>query len=143
MTIHDFDMARYLSGSEVEEVYAACAVRVDPRIGEAGDVDTAVITLKFKNGAIGTIDNSRQAVYGYDQRAEVFGSKGVVATADITPDTAVYGNTKVSTLPNRCLPWRLRYAKSFVTRKCVSSSSACAPALPRLSAAPTAAPRWS
>ena len=77
MTIHDFDMARFLLG-EVEEIYASAAVRVDPRIGEAGDVDTAVITLRFKEGCLGTIDNSRQAVYGYDQRVEVFGSGGVL-----------------------------------------------------------------
>ncbi len=78
MTIHDFDMVRFLSGSEVEEVYAAAAVLVDPAIGEAGDVDTAIITLKMKNGALAVIDNSRKAVYGYDQRAEVFGSRGCV-----------------------------------------------------------------
>ncbi|MEM7335081.1 MAG: inositol 2-dehydrogenase [Chloroflexota bacterium] len=78
MSIHDFDMARFLTGSEVEEVYAVGAVRIDPEIGEAGDVDTAVMTLKFENGAIAIIDNSRQAVYGYDQRIEVFGSKGMV-----------------------------------------------------------------
>ena len=78
MMIHDFDMARFLMNSEVTEVYAVGGVLIDPAIGEAGDVDTAVVTLKFANGAIGTIDNSRQAVYGYDQRVEVFGSKGMV-----------------------------------------------------------------
>ena len=78
MTIHDFDMARYLIGDEVVEVYAAGGVRVDPKIGEAGDIDTTVITLRFQNGVIGTIDNSREAVYGYDQRVEVFGSKGML-----------------------------------------------------------------
>lgn len=78
MAIHDFDMARFLTGSEVEEVYAVGAVRVDSAIGEAGDVDTAVTTLTFKNGTIAIIDNSRQAAYGYDQRVEVFGSKGMV-----------------------------------------------------------------
>ena len=78
MTIHDFDMVRFLSGSEVEEVYTQAAVLVDPAIGEAGDVDTAIITLKMKNGALAVIDNSRKAVYGYDQRAEVFGSRGCV-----------------------------------------------------------------
>jgi len=77
MTIHDFDMARYVTGSEVESVYAVGAVRVDPAIGEAGDVDTAVIVLTHQSGAITTIDNSRKAVYGYDQRVEVFGSKGM------------------------------------------------------------------
>jgi myo-inositol 2-dehydrogenase/D-chiro-inositol 1-dehydrogenase len=92
MTIHDFDMARYLSGSEVEEVYVAAGVMVDPGIGEAGDVDTAVITLRFANGAIGTIDNSRKAIYGYDQRVEVFGSEGMVQADNNTPDNDVYFN---------------------------------------------------
>jgi myo-inositol 2-dehydrogenase/D-chiro-inositol 1-dehydrogenase len=86
MTIHDFDMARYLIGSEVQELYVAGGVRVDPRFAELGDLDTAVITLKFEDGVIGTIDNSRQAVYGYDQRVEVFGSLGMVATDNETPD---------------------------------------------------------
>ena len=92
MTIHDFDMARYLINSEVTEIYAAGGVMVDPAIGEAGDLDTAVITLKFANGVIGTIDNSRQAVYGYDQRVEVFGSEGMVAASNNLPDAHVYSN---------------------------------------------------
>ncbi len=92
MTIHDFDMARYLIGSQVTEIFAAGGVMVDPAIGEAGDLDTVVITLKFANGVIGTIDNSRQAVYGYDQRVEVFGSEGMVAVANNTPDTHVHSN---------------------------------------------------
>lgn len=77
MMIHDFDMARYVSGSEVVEVYARGAVRVDPRIGEAGDVDTAVVLLTHADGTFTTIDNSREAVYGYDQRLEAFGSEGM------------------------------------------------------------------
>ena len=89
MTIHDFDMARYLSGSEVEEVFAAANVLIDPAIGEAGDVDTAVVTLKFKNGAIGVVDNSRRAVYGYDQRVEVFGSAGCIVAGNDSPTTAI------------------------------------------------------
>jgi len=88
MTIHDFDMARFLVGSEVTELYVAGGVMVDPAIGQAGDIDTAIITLRYANGAIGAIDNSRQAVYGYDQRAEVFGSKGMVSTANLKPDSA-------------------------------------------------------
>lgn len=94
MTIHDFDMARYLSGSEVEEVYATAGVMVDSAIGEAGDVDTAIITLRFANGAIGTIDNSRKAIYGYDQRVEVFGSNGMVQAHNNTPDQDVYFNAE-------------------------------------------------
>ena len=85
MTIHDFDMARFQAGSEVEEVYAVGAVLVDPEIGKAGDVDTAIITLKFANGALGVIDNSRKAVYGYDQRVEVFGSAGAAAAENDAP----------------------------------------------------------
>ncbi len=89
MTIHDFDMARYLAGSEVVEVYAKGAVLVDPAIGKAGDVDTAAVLLTFANGALGVIDNSRKAVYGYDQRVEVFGSKGSAAAGNDTPSTVV------------------------------------------------------
>ncbi len=74
--IHDFDMIRYLSGMEVTEVYATGSCMVDPEIGKAGDVDTAMVQLTLENGALGVIDNSRQAVYGYDQRTEVFGAKG-------------------------------------------------------------------
>lgn len=94
MTIHDFDMARFLIASEVEEIYTAAAVRVDPAIEQAGDLDTAVITLQFENGVIGTIDNSREAVYGYDQRAEVFGSGGRVQSENHYPNTAVVSNGK-------------------------------------------------
>ena len=90
MTIHDFDMARYIVGSEVTEVYTNAAVLVDPEIGKAGDVDTAIITLKFENGAIGVIDNSRKAVYGYDQRVEIFGSKGMVCADNNYPDNHLY-----------------------------------------------------
>jgi myo-inositol 2-dehydrogenase/D-chiro-inositol 1-dehydrogenase len=89
MTIHDFDMARYLMASEVIEVFATGAVLIDPAIGALGDVDTAVTMLRFANGAIGAIDNSRQAVYGYDQRVEVFGSGGVVAISNNAADNAV------------------------------------------------------
>lgn len=94
MMIHDFDMARFLSGSEVEEVYAAANVLVDQAIKDAGDVDTAIVTLKFKNGAIGVIDNSRKAVYGYDQRVEVFGSKGCAAAMNDVPTTAVLSTSE-------------------------------------------------
>ena len=89
MTIHDFDMARYLSISEVEEISTQGTVLIDPAIGDIGDVDTAIITLNFKNGAIGVIDNSRQAVYGYDQRVEVFGSKGYVEVKNDFPNSAI------------------------------------------------------
>ena len=92
MTIHDFDMARYVIEDEIVELYAQGGVMVDPAIGEAGDIDTAVITLRYAGGAIGIIDNSRRAAYGYDQRVEVFGSRGSVSIANETPNTAVLSN---------------------------------------------------
>ncbi len=113
MTIHDFDMARYLSGSEVVEVFAAGAVLVDPAIGAAGDIDTAIITLKFANGAIGTIDNSRKAAYGYDQRAEVFGSGGMAATANNTANSSVYSNAEGVHTEKPLYFFLERYMESF------------------------------
>lgn len=115
MTIHDFDMARFLVGSEVEEIYAAGSVMVDAAIGEAGDIDTAVITLKFTNGVIGTIDNSRRAVYGYDQRVEVFGSGGSINTGNWFSNQATIQTTQGVW---RDLPLHFfleRYADSFMT----------------------------
>ena len=114
MTIHDFDMARFLFG-EVEEIYAAGGVMVDPAIGEAGDIDTALITLKFSSGAIGMIDNSRKAVYGYDQRVEAFGSGGSATNGNLYPD-AVTINTGDS-VRHASLPLNFfleRYMPSYV-----------------------------
>jgi myo-inositol 2-dehydrogenase/D-chiro-inositol 1-dehydrogenase len=91
--IHDFDTVRFLSGAEIVEVYAVGAVLIDPEIGAAGDIDTAVVTLRLANGALAVIDASRQAVYGYDQRFEVFGSAGSVAVENTTPSTRVVSTT--------------------------------------------------
>jgi myo-inositol 2-dehydrogenase/D-chiro-inositol 1-dehydrogenase len=88
MTIHDFDMARFLIGSEVVEIYATGGVHVDPAIGQAGDIDTALVLLKFANGVMGVIENCRQAAYGYDQRVEVFGSRGSIGADNCYPNTA-------------------------------------------------------
>jgi len=92
MTIHDFDMARYLVNSEVVEVSVKAANLIDPMFLKYDDVDTAIITLTFENGALAVIDNSRQAVYGYDQRIEVFGSQGVVSV-----DNELQSNLQIST----------------------------------------------
>jgi myo-inositol 2-dehydrogenase/D-chiro-inositol 1-dehydrogenase len=113
MTIHDFDMARFLISSEVEEIYAIGGVMIDPAIGEAGDIDTAVITLRYANGAIGTIDNSRQAVYGYDQRIEVFGSKGNVVANNNTPHNAVFSNAEAVHLAKPLYFFLERYMEAY------------------------------
>jgi myo-inositol 2-dehydrogenase/D-chiro-inositol 1-dehydrogenase len=115
MTIHDFDMVRYLSGSEVVEVYVMGGVLVDPEIGAAGDIDTAIITMKLKNGAMAVIDNSRRAVYGYDQRAEVFGSEGVVAVGNDKSSTAVL-STKEGVVSEKPLYFFLeRYMQAYTS----------------------------
>ena len=94
MTIHDFDMARFLIGDEVEEIYTSAGVMVDPEIGKAGDLDTVLVVLRFRNGVIGTIDNSRKAAYGYDQRVEILGSEGKIAIENCYPNQAVVSGGK-------------------------------------------------
>lgn len=91
-TIHDFDMARFMIGSEVERIYAAGGVLAYPRFADSDDLDTVVITLHFANGAIGTIDNGYRAVYGYDQRLEVYGSGGMVRVENERSDMHQYAN---------------------------------------------------
>ena len=113
MTIHDFDMARFLAGSDVTEVYASATCLVDPAIGEAGDVDTAIINLKFENGALGVIDNSRRAAYGYDQRIEVFGSKGAAMAANDTPTNVTVMNAEGVTTDKPLYFFLERYMQSF------------------------------
>ncbi|HVO01989.1 MAG TPA: inositol 2-dehydrogenase [Candidatus Cybelea sp.] len=90
MMIHDFDMARWLLGEEPTEVYATASNLVDPEIGKAGDIDTAMVILKTRSGCIGQIGNSRRAVYGYDQRIEAFGSKGMLQAGNETPTTVAF-----------------------------------------------------
>ncbi|TVQ23724.1 MAG: inositol 2-dehydrogenase [Spirochaetaceae bacterium] len=114
MMIHDLDMVRFLVGAEVSEIYTVAECRVDPAIAEAGDVDTAVVTLRFVDRTIATIENSRRAAFGYDQRAEIFGSGGNALTDN------VYGNTAVLASESgirRDVPLRFfldRYIDSYV-----------------------------
>lgn len=112
MTVHDFDMARFIGG-EVEEVYANATVMVDPAIGEAGDVDTALVTLKFKNGAVGVIDNCRKASYGYDQRLEVFGSKGQATAGNDTPTNVLFIDENGNVSDKPLYFFLERYMQSF------------------------------
>jgi myo-inositol 2-dehydrogenase / D-chiro-inositol 1-dehydrogenase len=86
MTIHDFDMARFISGKKVKDVFARATVKVDPEIGKAGDVDTAVILLTFEDNSMAIIDNCRKAAYGYDQRLEVFGDRGMAMAENNFPN---------------------------------------------------------
>jgi myo-inositol 2-dehydrogenase/D-chiro-inositol 1-dehydrogenase len=113
MTIHDFDMARFLMGDEVEEIYTSGGVMVDPEIGKAGDLDTVLVVLRFRNGVIGTIDNSRRAAYGYDQRVEILGSEGKIATENRFPNQAVMSTGKAVYTDLPLNFFMERYTESF------------------------------
>lgn len=114
MTIHDFDMARFLICSEIEEIYASAGALIDPVFSEYDDIDTAVITLKFANGCLGVIDNSRQAVYGYDQRVEVFGSKGSAQADNNRPTNTILSNQDGVMTEKPLYYFLERYEASFV-----------------------------
>lgn len=88
---HDFDMARYLVGSDVTEIMAT-GVAMDPEIGAIGDIDHAMCLCKFKNGCIVTIDNSRTSAMGYDQRAELFGTDGSISVTNLHPNETEYAD---------------------------------------------------
>jgi myo-inositol 2-dehydrogenase/D-chiro-inositol 1-dehydrogenase len=114
MTIHDFDMARFLLATEVKEVYAKADVLVDTVFKKVGDWDTALVTLTFGNGALGTIDNSRKAAYGYDQRVEVFGSAGMLVVKNKTPDDHVHTDATGAHSPLPLYFFLERYAQSYL-----------------------------
>ena len=113
MTIHDFDMIRYLTNKKIVEVYAKGDALVNPEIAKAGDIDTAIINLTFEDGSMAVIDNCRKAVYGYDQRVEVFGSKGMVQSKNkFDKYTIIYSENGVtSALPQHF--FLERYADAY------------------------------
>ena len=113
MTIHDFDMARFQIG-EVDEVYAIGDVMIDPELNSFGDIDTNIVTLKFANGTIGAIDNSRQAVYGYDQRLEVFCLNGMAKADNQMENTVTTGNVEGFTASRLPFFFMQRYAPCYV-----------------------------
>ncbi len=114
MAIHDFDMARYIMGKEVVEVFARGLNVVDKAVGEAGDIDTALTTLIFEDGTYAVIDNSRKAAYGYDQRLEIFGNAGMIKVENnLHNQNIIYDEKGI----HRALPldfFMERYAKSYL-----------------------------
>src|SRR6202166_3019903 len=90
MMIHDFDMARFLLGEEPVAISAMGSALVDKAIGEAGDIDTAVVIMETKTGKVAQISNSRRAAYGYDQRVEAHGSKGMIRAANVRETTVEF-----------------------------------------------------
>ena len=113
MAIHDFDMACFLNENPVESVYSTGSVFGDKQIENLGDVDTAVTTLNFENGSIATINNSRKAAYGYDQRVEVFGDLGMCATNNQLPDNHFISDKNGIHTPRPIGFFLERYADSY------------------------------
>lgn len=113
MTIHDFDMARFLFG-EVEEVYSTGSVLLKPELHTLGDLDTVVTVLRFRSGALGVIDNCRRAVYGYDQRIEVLGDKGMVEVPNLRPVWTIRNDSAGAHMDRIYNFFQDRYEQSFV-----------------------------
>ena len=113
MTIHDFDMARYVTGSEVVEVYARGSVRIEPSYRDAGDVDTALVVLEHEDGCVTAIDNSRRSTYGYDQRVEAFGSAGMAASGNPATHAGVVLTAEGESSPVMPRFFLDRYAESY------------------------------
>ena len=132
MTIHDFDMARFLLGEEVAEVSAMAAVLVDPAIGKAGDSDSVQVMLKTATGKMALISNSRRATYGYDQRIEVHGSKGVVSAENQRPVSIELANGSGYTRPPLHDFFMTRYTEAYAAEiaafvEAVGTKKAAAP----------------
>ena len=115
MMIHDCDMARFVTGSEVIEVFAKGYNLIDPEIGEAGDIDTGIALLTFENNATAIIENSRKAVYGYDQRLEVFGSKGLMRAENPLKDTCTFSDQTGDHQARHLDFFMDRYMRSYLT----------------------------
>ena len=113
MTIHDFDMVKYLSGSEISEIYARGGCFIDPDIKKANDIDTAIINMSLKNGALAIINNSRKAVYGYDQRIVVLGSRGTLKVGNKLLNGVQKGTKNGFTRANPKNFFIDRYEKSY------------------------------
>lgn len=113
MTIHDFDMARFLLGEEITTVYATASVLVDPEIGQLGDYDSATVVLTTASGKQCSISNSRRATYGYDQRIEVHGSKGVVSAENQRPVSIEVATSEGYTRPPLHDFFMTRYTEAY------------------------------
>jgi len=115
MTIHDFDLARFILGEELVEVYATGSIRVEPALAQLNDVDTAMVVMKAASGALVHINNSRRAVYGYDQRVEAFGAKGMVQSDNRRATTVRRSTAERTDARDPLLHFFIeRYAQAYV-----------------------------
>ncbi|EBN7852353.1 inositol 2-dehydrogenase [Salmonella enterica] len=114
-TMHDFDMARFMMQGEVSEVYVKGNTLIDPSLKNIDDVDTLAVMLTFRNGGYALIDNSRRAVYGYDQRVEVFGSEGMAYADNVSESTVKVFNSQHCIMKNPLPDFTVRYREAYRT----------------------------
>lgn len=114
-TMHDFDMARYMMGSNIKEIYAKGGILIEPELAEVDDIDTLALVLEFENGTFGLIDNSRQAVYGYDVRVEVFGSDGMLKIENVNNSTVEHYGKEQQSTKNPLPIFMDRYEDAYIT----------------------------
>ncbi|HFJ1913882.1 TPA: D-chiro-inositol-2-dehydrogenase IolG2 [Salmonella enterica] len=114
-TMHDFDMARFMMQDEVSEVYVKGNTLIDPSLKNIDDVDTLAVMLTFRNGGYALIDNSRRAVYGYDQRVEVFGSEGMAYADNVSESTVKVFNNQHCIMKNPLPDFTVRYREAYRT----------------------------
>lgn len=114
-TMHDFDMARYMMGSNIKEIYAKGGILIEPELATVNDIDTLALVLEFENGTFGLIDNSRQAVYGYDVRVEVFGSEGMLKIENVNDSTVEYYNKTNESQKNPLPIFMDRYEGAYIS----------------------------
>ncbi|MCL9488385.1 D-chiro-inositol-2-dehydrogenase IolG2 [Salmonella enterica subsp. enterica serovar Enteritidis] len=114
-TMHDFDMARFMMQDEVSEVYVKGNTLIDPSLKNIDDVDTLAVMLTFRNGGYVLIDNSRRAVYGYDQRVEVFGSEGMAYADNVSESTVKVFNSQHCIMKNPLPDFTVRYREAYRT----------------------------
>ncbi|EDD8830286.1 D-chiro-inositol-2-dehydrogenase IolG2 [Salmonella enterica subsp. enterica serovar Mikawasima] len=114
-TMHDFDMAHFMMQDEVSEVYVKGNTLIDPSLKNIDDVDTLAVMLTFRNGGYALIDNSRRAVYGYDQRVEVFGSEGMAYADNVSESTVKVFNSQHCIMKNPLPDFTVRYREAYRT----------------------------
>lgn len=114
-TMHDFDMARFMMQDEVSEVYVKGNALIAPSLKNIDDVDTLAVMLTFRNGGYALIDNSRRAVYGYDQRVEVFGSEGMAYADNVSESTVKVFNSQHCIMKNPLPDFTVRYREAYRT----------------------------
>ena len=128
LCIHDFDMLNFITGSQIKEIYVKGGVFIEPKLKDIGDIDNVLITIELENGVLCSIDSSRQTHYGYDQRIEIFGSRGLLAVENKSDSLYHFSNDKNTKTSKINYSFIERYKESYVSEleyfyKCIMSNT--------------------